>query len=56
VERRSNKYPKARLAIPRILVLQGAIDEAAVELRDYLESGNADKRQEAESWLEQLQR
>ncbi len=48
------QYPKARLMLARVLVRQGAIDEAAAELREYLKSGNPDKRQEVEYWLAQL--
>ena len=52
----TEQYPKARLMIARILVLQGAIDEAAVELRKYLKSGDVQRKRQAESWLAQLQR
>lgn len=49
-----SQFPNARLSIARILVQQGAIPEAVQELREYLKSGNAPKRQLAELWLARL--
>ncbi len=52
----AEQYPKARLVIAQLLVRQGAIEEAAIELREYLRSANPEKRQEVQSWLTRLER
>jgi tetratricopeptide (TPR) repeat protein len=49
-------FPKARLLIAELLVRQGAISDAAVELRLYLASKNAEQREFAQSWLAALER
>ncbi len=49
-------YPKARLIIAQVLLRQGAIEEAVLELRAYLASGHPEKRQEVQSWLASLER
>jgi len=49
-----SQFPNARLMLARVLVRQGAIDEAASELREYLKSPHPDKKQLAEYWLARL--
>jgi hypothetical protein len=39
-----------------MLLVRGAVPDAANELRQYLESGLPEKRQEVQAWLDQLTR
>ncbi|MBK5294706.1 MAG: tetratricopeptide repeat protein, partial [Acidobacteriia bacterium] len=55
LKKSSGQFPKARLAAARLLVCRGAVNEAAAQLRDYLESPNAQHRQEIEKWLTHLE-
>ncbi|HXN25179.1 MAG TPA: tetratricopeptide repeat protein [Candidatus Dormibacteraeota bacterium] len=48
-------FPKARLLIAQLLVGQGALSDAARELRAYLASGHVEKKQQVESWLAELE-
>ena len=48
------QYPLARLLVAHILVGRGAILEAIAELRQYLDSGRPEKRQEVQTWLDVL--
>jgi tetratricopeptide (TPR) repeat protein len=49
-----DEFPIARLQVAMILVRQGAIPDAVAELREYLKTGKAEKRQLVESWLAHL--
>lgn len=51
----ARQYPKAHLVIAQLLVRQGAMEEAANELREYLRSGNPEQKQQVESWLTRLE-
>jgi tetratricopeptide (TPR) repeat protein len=55
LERAVVQFPKARVVLARIMVRQGRKDEAVENLREYLKSGNPEKRQEVESWIARLQ-
>jgi tetratricopeptide (TPR) repeat protein len=48
------QYPNARLPLARVLVRRGAIKEAVGVLREYLQSGTSEKRQEVQTWLTAL--
>lgn len=52
----AEEYPGARLLAAQVLARQGNINEAATELREYLKSGNSEKRAVAEEWLAHLSR
>lgn len=54
LRRAVEKYPRARLMLADFFARQGAIDQAAAQLREYLKSGNPQNRQEVEAWLAQL--
>ncbi len=41
-------------ALAEVFARQGAIDQAAAQLREYLKSGNPQNSQEVEAWLAQL--
>jgi len=48
------QFPESRLPLARVLVRQGAITEAVAELREYLKSGNSQRRELVEYWLARL--
>jgi len=50
------KYPKARLAIARLLACRGDATQAAAQLRTYLDSNGAENRPTVEAWLHQLEK
>lgn len=50
----SQQYPNARLALAHVLVRRGAVPEAVAELQAYLNSEQAERKQEVEAWLAQL--
>lgn len=52
----TGQFPNARLFVAWVLARQGALDEAASELREYLKSPGAERRQFAEEWLARLSR
>lgn len=47
-------YPDARLALALVFSKRGAVDQATVELREYLKDPDPDKKQRVEVWLAQL--
>ncbi len=46
--------PVARIGLAHVLAYQGKREEAAVELKEYLDSGAKDNRQWAEAWIRKL--
>src|SRR5882762_6056009 len=48
------EFPDSRLLLAEILLRRGAINEAEKELRDYLTSPGAEKKQNVERWLVRL--
>lgn len=44
-------FPKVYLLIAQLLIREGAVSDAAVELRKYLAAGQLEKKTEIESWL-----
>jgi tetratricopeptide (TPR) repeat protein len=50
----TEQFPNARLPLARVLVCRGAIKEAVRVLREYLQSGTSEKRQEVQTWLAHL--
>lgn len=53
--RAATQYPRAFLTAARLLVCRGEIDDAATQLRRYLELPEVEHRPQVESWLNQLQ-
>jgi tetratricopeptide (TPR) repeat protein len=49
------EFPDARLLLARILLGQGAVKEAANELREYLKVPGTEKQQRVECWLARLE-
>ena len=49
------EFPDARLLLARILLGQGAANEAANELREYLKMPGVEKKQSVECWLARLE-
>ncbi len=50
----ASQFPNARLTLAAVLLKQGATDQAIAELRSYLQSPKAEKKQEVECWLARL--
>lgn len=50
----ASEFPNARLVLASVLLKQGAADQAIAELRSYLKSPQAEKKQEVECWLAHL--
>jgi tetratricopeptide (TPR) repeat protein len=49
------EFPDARLLLTQILLRQGAVKEAANELREYLKVPGVEKKQAVECWLARLE-
>jgi tetratricopeptide (TPR) repeat protein len=56
LQKAAAQFPHARLLLAHMLLVRGAVPDAANELRQYLESGLPEKRQEVQAWLDQLTR
>jgi len=56
LQKAAEDFPNARLLLADMLLVRGAFPEAVQELRKYLESGLPQKREEVQSWLDQLTR
>lgn len=52
----ARQYPRAFLAAARLLACRGEVDDAAAQLRSYLDQPDAEYRPQVESWLKNLQR
>jgi hypothetical protein len=50
------QYPKARLVIARLLACRGDANQAAAQLRAYLDSNGVENRPTVEAWLHQLEK
>jgi tetratricopeptide (TPR) repeat protein len=50
------EFPEARLPLAAVLIRQGALDQAAAELRGYLNEPDPEKKQLAECWLARVTR
>lgn len=55
LKRAAGRYPRAFLAAARLLICRGEIDDAAAQLRSYLDLPEAEYRPQVESWLKSLQ-
>ena len=55
LERASETFPRARLAIAEVAHKRGDVERAKKELRAYLNSGKLTDRQSVETWLAELQ-
>lgn len=49
------EFPDARLLLAKVLIRQGAVDEAKNELHKYLEVPGVEKKQKVECWLARLE-
>jgi Flp pilus assembly protein TadD len=50
------EFPEARLPLAAVLIRQGALDQAAAELRTYLQAPDAANKQVVECWLAKVTR
>jgi thioredoxin-like negative regulator of GroEL len=50
------EFPEARLPLALVLIRQGALDQAAAELRGYLKEPDVEKKQLGECWLARVTR
>jgi thioredoxin-like negative regulator of GroEL len=56
LQRISQEFPYARVALAQAFTAQGRKDRAAGELQAYLDSGRPENREKVETWLASLKR